>query len=215
MNINPAAPGRHPHAPACPSPDSVREVAARLDSILGSLLLLIAAQFRRLGLHTAPLWTRISRARQRLARLFTRLAERLAEGHLPRPHTPRPGRPGGPKPVPLPQGYAWVVRIIGYHAAGYGSQLQFLLAEPAMQQAIAAAPSAARTLRPICRMLGIDLPPSLRPARPAAVGDATAPPGEPPNPPPRAPQPRPARPRFSLRPEPAPAPVIIVFPLSG
>ena len=207
MNIGTAAPDRHPPTLDAVHPDSVHDVAARLDVILGGLLLLIAAQFRRLGPLTMPLWTRISRARQRLARLLAN----LAAGTVPKPCAPRPGRPSHPRAAPLPRGHAWVVAILGYHAAGRGAQLNALLADPAMQQAIAAAPSAARTLRPLCRMLGIDLPPCLQPSPPIAApitGPGAAAP--PPRPTPRR---RAVRPRVTLREEPAPQPVLVVFPL--
>ncbi len=153
------APGWHPPTQNAAHPDSVRDLAARLDSILGGLLLLIAAQFRRLGPLTLPLWIRISRARQRLGRLLAR----LADGTLPKPGKPRPGRPGGPPAAKLPRGQAWLVAILGYHAAGRSAQLNTLLADPAIAAAIAGAPphahvAIARTLRPLCRLLGVDLP---------------------------------------------------------
>ena len=59
MNINP--PAQTEMAPS--------ELTQQLDTILASVLLLIAAQFRILGIITVPLWNRISRSRQRLARL--------------------------------------------------------------------------------------------------------------------------------------------------
>ncbi len=201
MNKKSTAPGRHPTTPNAVHPDSVRDVAARLDVILGGLLLLIAAQFRRLGPLTLPLWTRISRARQRLARLLAN----LAAGTMPKPCAPRPGRPSHAKPAPLPRGHAWVIAILGYHAAGRAAQINTLLSDPAMQAAIAAAPTAARTLRPLCRMLGIDLPAYMQPP------ETSVPPRAPSRPWPRAAKPS----RFLLREEPAPAPILIVFPLSS
>ena len=201
MNDQSTAPGRHPPTPNAVHPDSVRDVAARLDVILGGLLLLIAAQFRRLGPLTLPLWTRISRARQRLARLLAN----LAAGTMPKPCAPRPGRPSHPKPAALPRGYAWVIAILGYHAAGRAAQISTLLSDPAMQAAIAAAPTAARTLRPLCRILGIDLPAYMQPP------ENSVPPRAPPRPWPRAAKPSP----FTLRQEPAPAPILIIFPLSS
>lgn len=204
------APGWHPPTQNAAHPDSVRDLAARLDSILGGLLLLIAAQFRRLGPLTLPLWIRISRARQRLGRLLAR----LADGTLPKPGKPRPGRPGGPPAAKLPRGQAWLVAILGYHAAGRSAQLNTLLADPAIAAAIAGAPphahvAIARTLRPLCRMLGIDPPDCLRPAQPPG---APASPPAPPRPPGRY---RAAKQAFTLREEPAPAPILVVFPLSA
>ena len=48
------------------------------------------------------------------------------------------------------------MRALGYEAAGYGSQLAALLAEPELQALLLAAPAAGRILRPLCRMLGVE-----------------------------------------------------------
>ncbi len=162
-----------PALPAFDTPDPAHPAvlfSARLDSVLAPLLLLIAAKFRYLGRFTLPLWTRVSRARQRLARLLAN----LANGRLPRRSPPRPGRKGGAPAPYSPHGNLWLVRVLGYHAAGFGSQLQFLLNDPEFQATLAAAPpSLGRTLRPICRLLGVTLPepPRLppRPPKPAPV----------------------------------------------
>ena len=64
---------------------------------------------------------------------------------------------------------------MGREAAGCGSQLQFLLTDPEFAALIAAAPQMGRVLRPLCRMLGVELPPLLaRPSR-SATGRAPAP----------------------------------------
>jgi hypothetical protein len=159
-------------------------------------------------------WKHIFRRRG----LLEILLARVAAGWLPRPPTPRltattkqpaareplaPDRPHiGPPPLdPMPRGRAWLVRLAGYRAAGYGSQLEHLLADPAMAEFVAAVPAAARILRPLCQALGIS-PPAL---------------GFPPPPPPRPA--KPARPKpaahsaisqvyaaLALQPAPAPAP---------
>ena len=46
----------------------------------------------------------------------------------------------------------------GVACAGCGCQLRALLAEPEMVALLAASPRAVRTLKPLCRMLGVDLP---------------------------------------------------------
>jgi hypothetical protein len=153
---------------------SPADFARRLALILAPLAALVAARFRLLGPITVPLWTRLTRASRRLARLMVRL-----ESGKPRPH--RPGRRGGPRPPRLPNGHAWLVRALRHEAAAYALQLDALLAEPATQDLLAAAPTAARTLRPICRMLGLD-PPALR--RPPAAIPAPEPEPEPSPPPP-------------------------------
>jgi hypothetical protein len=102
---------------------------------------------------------------------FARIAERIRAGtYIPRhpADTPRRHenrRPRGPSK--LPQGFAWLVRLLP-ETAVYGSQLQFLFAEPEMAALIAAAPAAMRRpLRSLCRMLGVT-PPNIL-ARPAAT----------------------------------------------
>ena len=59
--------------------------------------------------------------------------------------------------TPLPSGRGWLVRELGWEAAGYGSHLAHLLAGPEMQALIAAVPGVGHVLRPVCRMLGYEL----------------------------------------------------------
>ena len=142
------------------SQQAATDLARRLDGIFVSIALVVAAQFRLLGPWTAPIWARFNRANRRLQALLAH----LAAGRLPRPHVPRPRHPYTRDPMtaaplpPLPRAQAWLVRMIGYHAAGYGAQLQTLLHDPATLAVLAAAPSAGRTLRPFCRLLGVTLP---------------------------------------------------------
>ena len=58
----------------------------------------------------------------------------------------------------IPAGRAWLVRELGWEAAGYGCQLEALLAEPAMAAVVAGMPAVGQVLRPICRMLGVVAP---------------------------------------------------------
>ena len=82
-------------------------------------------------------------------------------------------RKGGP-PIPdLSRRSTWVIAPVGHHAAGYASQFQFLLNDPATLATLAAAPpaaqkSASRILRPLCHILGVTLPPILQRQAPAA-----------------------------------------------
>jgi len=55
-----------------------------------------------------------------------------------------------------PGQFAWLVRKAGYQAAGYGCQLEHILGQPEMVALLKATPQAARILRPVCRMLGIE-----------------------------------------------------------
>jgi hypothetical protein len=134
----------------------------------------------------------VDRLRHLLAR-FTKLAARAEAGKLrpPRPRTVRPQRepplggappprevPSGhqnPDPKPpgqperlLPRKFGWLIQFVPYEAACFGSQLQHQFSQPEMIALIEAAPQAAgRILRPLCWMLAIPLPPSLRlPPRP-------------------------------------------------
>ncbi len=148
-------------APASETPHPAQALAARLDSVLDRLLLLVAARFRILGPVTVPLWSHISRARQRLARLFAN----LAAGRLPRVRarcvaTPRKG---GPRRNDIPRGRSWLVNVIGYEAAGFREQLASVLRDPAAPATLAASPGAARTIRALCHLLGVTLPDALRP----------------------------------------------------
>ena len=55
-----------------------------------------------------------------------------------------------------PGRFAWLVRVAGYQAAGYGSQLRHILEQPEMVDLLKASPQAARILQPVCRMLAIE-----------------------------------------------------------
>ena len=93
------------------------------------------------------IWNRLGRIGEK----FAALAERVRAGTLPAPApvrtrtvsvsasaSPRLERP---KPeTEMPTGFAWLIRLGGYHAAGFGCQLQHLLSDPEMVALIAAAP---------------------------------------------------------------------------
>ena len=155
--------------PLPPHPAAV--LAERLEGILASIALLLFGRIPFIGDLAARLHNRFGRARRRLALLLTA----LAAGHQPRIYQPRPGQESGPRAQHLSRRHAWLVRLFGYHIAGYGSQLQFLLHDPETLATLAAAPprtlaSAGRALRPLARMLGITLPPLLQPPpRPAPL----------------------------------------------
>ena len=72
--------------------------------------------------------------------------------------------------VRFPARRAWLVRALGWEAAGYGSQLEALLTEPAMVALLAEVPAVGRIMRPLCRMLGV----GARVARVKAVAVVTA-----------------------------------------
>lgn len=70
----------------------------------------------------------------------------------------------------LPRKFAWMCVMVPYEAAGYGSQLRAVLAEPEMAGLLAACPQAVRLLKPLCRALGVERadwePGVVRPAGP-------------------------------------------------
>ena len=207
------------------SPLTPKEIAERLDTILTSILMLVAARFRIIGAITAPLWNRISRSRQLLARLLAHIA--AARPLRIRTARIRPARPpvdaaaaarlGGAAVIDLPRRPMWLVIKLGYEAAGFGSQLNHLLQTPGVAEILATSPGAARTLRPLCRILGIDLPPALqlppRPRKPRARKSRAAKPRQP------APTPHPARnepgwsPNLPLRPQRKPRPMPFLPPM--
>jgi hypothetical protein len=167
----------------------------------------------------------IARITDRLRRgnqLFARIAARVRDGlYVPRRSTAPPRRRPGQAPPPpnkLPRKFGWLLKLVP-EAVQYRGQLEHLLRDPEMAALLEAAPvPMARALRPLCRMLGVDLPPILAPpaaarpetqappapAREAGGGDADRP------------APKPKRPRkpprvryvFGLRyPPPLPDPV--------
>jgi hypothetical protein len=104
----------------------------------------------------------------RLVQRFAALVARAEAGTL-RPPRRRPPRERPPREPPprWPKSFAWLIRMLPYQAACFGSQLQHQFSQPEMMALLEAAPQAGRLLRPLCRMLAIDLPPALRlPPRP-------------------------------------------------
>ena len=143
-------------------PQAAAEMARRLALILSAVAALIARRFLRDPKFAAvivPLWGWLGRSARRFERAVTRPMK-------PRPTMPRrvEARTAGvraedagvrPARVRLPGGQGWLVKALGWEAAGYGSQLTALLAEPEMQAVLAAVPAVGRILRPVCRMLGV------------------------------------------------------------
>lgn len=105
------------------------------------------------------LWSRL----RRMAARFDALVAHVRAGRLPAASRARRAATRAaavPPPQRLPRGFAWLVRLMP-EAAGYGSQLQHLLADPDMPALLAAEPRLGRILRPLCRMLAIDCVPEL------------------------------------------------------
>lgn len=141
-----------------PSPSDLETAAPalvrRLSVILAGLAALVAARFLRnprlVGL-IGPLWRRLSRIAGRVSRAMSRPQVRVRASQA--------GMRGVvPSAVRLPQGRLWLVRELGWEAAGFGCQLAALLAEPESQAVLGAMPGLGRILRPVCRMLGVVVP---------------------------------------------------------
>jgi len=127
---------------------------------MAGLAALVAARFLRIPHYAAlivPLWHRLQRAARRFERAATRpeRARRVAavvagtDEAVPAVRKPRPAA------ARLPGGHGWLVRVLGWEAAGYMCQLEALLAEPSMQALLAERAGVARIVRPIGRMLGV------------------------------------------------------------
>ena len=91
------------------------------------------------------LMERVRMGRQRGG--WSRAAPVLAERGLP--------RAAKPLAIVLPRRFGWLVHLVGYQAAGRGSQLAHLLADPQMVALVREMPQARRILAPLCRMLGV------------------------------------------------------------
>ena len=116
---------------------------------------------------TRALWHRLGRAAHTFAILARKLAE-FGPAAPPKPRIPKPYPEPQSRSQPeivLPRRFGWVPRIWETHA--YAAQLTNLLADPEMVAIIEADPRFGRLLRPLCRMLGIRLPPCLQLPKPA------------------------------------------------
>ena len=170
---------------------SARDVSARLVAILAAVTSIIFARTHIFAALGPPLHNRIVAASRRLAAILAH----LAAGTF-RPHPSKPGKKGGPPPIYIPHRRAWLVEKLGYHMAAYTSHLEHLLRAPETQTLLATAPpealkSLGRTLRPIARLLGVDLPPEFQ----------------------RAPKPKPTNPPTSQTGRAKPAPLPKLLPL--
>ena len=134
--------------------DVAPELVQRLGWIVAGLAAVVARRFLREPKFFAliiPLWSWLGRSGRRFGRVKVQpVAVVPVRAVMPRVVRARPVG------VRLPSRRGWLVRALGYEAAGYGSQLAALLAEPELQARLLAAPAAGRILRPLCRMLGVE-----------------------------------------------------------
>ncbi len=115
----------------------------------------------------------------RLMRLYHRLRHLIACGPLPArpprpkratPINPKPAKPTNPDDYVLPTGFAWLRRVFpGSQVVLAYNQLRTLLDEPETQSLLTTHPTLARSIRPLCHMLGLKTPAYLKlPRRPRA-----------------------------------------------
>ena len=141
-----------------PTPQAAAEMARRLGVILAAVAALIARRFLRDPKFAAvivPLWGWLGRSARRFERVVMRPA--VVRPGVARPAGRAEGSPMAQDAVMrparlrsrlrLPGGQGWLVKALGWEAAGYGSQLTALLAEPEMQAVLAAVSSARVALR--------------------------------------------------------------------
>ncbi len=166
--------------------DHLTQIVATLRSVIAA----IAHPLVQRAPARAPFFLVLHNRVGRAARLLTRLFDLWQQGRLPPPRPSQAGRPRttpSAPPIRFPRSRAWLVRIGGHRIAGSGSQLQHFLQRPDIPDFLAAAPQAARHLRPLCRMLGVEIPPALAVLRDppiirkprAATPKPAAPPAEP------------------------------------
>ena len=145
-------------APPPPCFAAAPEMARRFGFILGALAALVARGLLRQPRYVAvipALWSWLNRSVQRFGRAVARPGRvRAVEAAAVAGPAGAVARVRAAR-LRLPAGRGWLVRALGYEAAGYGSQLEALLAEPEMAGILAAAPAVGRILRPLCRMLGV------------------------------------------------------------
>jgi hypothetical protein len=129
----------------------------------------VAARHRPLSALLLLLWVRLRRTLLRLDRLATRWQHNRLRPSRRRLRPPAPPREIHPAEAwrarRTPRGHAWLIRL-HQPLAQYAPRIEILLHDPDIAALCAAAPQAARMLRPLCRMFGLAPPPHL--ARPAA-----------------------------------------------
>ena len=132
--------------------ETAPEVVRRLEMIVSAVAALIARRFLRDPRYMAmivPLWGWLNRTVRRFGRVRVDAAPSVVR-------VKRARAVAGAR-VRLPAGKAWLIKALGWEAVGFGSQLRTLLAEPEMAALLAALPRAQRVMRPLGRMLGVEV----------------------------------------------------------
>jgi hypothetical protein len=182
--------GRHQSCPARPMrvsshnmslAISTNRFAANLEVLCG--LIARYGHLRRLaGPLVVLIWNRVRRVGAQFAAIQARMQAGQLRRH-PARRSPRPAaaprRPAAPSM--LPRDPAWLMALIPETAVS-AAHLRLLLTEPEVPALLEAAPQLRRALRPLCRMLGVALPP-----RPPVPQNAALARDTPPDPPPISP----------------------------
>ena len=144
---------------------------ARFSVIIQGLLTTILLRHNGGRLSYEMMWA-INHRVMKAAHLVRRLGEALAKGvPIPTRRAPVPAQGVKRKPaapvaegaIRLPRYFAWMIKFVGTEAAAIGSQLRALMEDPEMAALLAASPQMVRTLKPLCRMLGANMPPPYSP----------------------------------------------------
>ena len=123
-----------------------RAVAARIagGAMQAAMIMMVWSRLRRIETRVLALIAAIRAGRVRTQRVGV---ERRAV---------RPSVPRLPSVSHLPRGFAWLLPMVPYEAAGFASQLRHVLSDPEMVGLLAASPRLGEILRPLCRMLGLE-----------------------------------------------------------
>lgn len=180
---------------------------ARFSATLAAMLALLA-KFCHLQRVPAPLPMLLWNRWRGIERQVSGLLARHRAGTLRRypnrcpPTRGTPSRP--PAASPFPRTAGWLPRLAPGLAEAAG-QLDMLLNGADVPALLRDIPQLRRALRPMCRMLGVKLPPQHQQPSPTAAPPASPRPRHPTPPPPDTPRPR-RRPVFAAPPEPAEKP---------
>ncbi|MHB1305128.1 MAG: hypothetical protein ACYCZB_16945 [Acidiphilium sp.] len=138
------------------------------------------------GPFTSLIWRRLGRLAQCVANLLVTKPRKPREPCAAPEPAAKPASPPVPPPPPtpattpiaasattpskptLPRHFGWLSRLLGYRIRGHAGQLaHLLLTDPEMTALLAADPRLGRVLRPLCHLLGIQPPETIRlPPRP-------------------------------------------------
>ena len=168
--------------PLALTPADPQDLARRVGLILAALAALVAARFLRRPGHAGlivPLWRRLTHVARRMVAALRPVRPRRAAPRaraMPTPDDAARDRVTAPR---LPQGRGWLVRDLGYEAAGFGSQLQAVLEAPDVAALLVMHPAVARVLRPVCHMLGLSLVDGRVAPPPSSVAREPRPPAQP------------------------------------